>query len=356
VAAPFYNVFMRQSATLLEALGGEVGCRRLSAEFYARVGRDPILRPLFPGKSLRCAIEEFAAFLIQFLGGCEEQTQYRRWLSLRESHARFQIGPAERTAWLKHMGATLEEVRLDEGTRKAFGQFFLYSSAYIVGKETADPQHGELAARWSEQRVLDEAIGAIAVGHDHEAVALAAQFASRPSIFVGLLARMVQSGRGELVRFVVDAVKSEPSLAVVRFSGRTLLHFASGAGCFEVVVLLLQLGTDPNIQDHGGHTPLYCTANECGSEIGRQLVWALVQAGADVNACGGATRATALHMAARRGYAGIASALLDCGAAMEAKDSKGDTPLRRAINCRSDMVARLLLDRGAKMTEKPDAS
>jgi hemoglobin len=127
----------------------------------ASVGRDPILRPLFPGKSLRCAIEEFAAFLIQFLGGCEEQTQYRRWLSLRESHARFQIGLAERTAWLKHMGATLEEVRLDEGTRKAFGQFFLYSSAYIVGKETADPQHGELAARWSEQRVLDEAIGAI---------------------------------------------------------------------------------------------------------------------------------------------------------------------------------------------------
>jgi hypothetical protein len=169
-----------------------------------------------PGKSLRCAIEEFAAFLIQFVGGCEEQTQYRRWLSLRESHARFQIGPAERTSWLKHMGARLEEVRLDEGTRKALGQFFLYSSAYIVGKETADPQHGELAARWSEQRVLDEAIGAIAVGHDHEAVALAAQFAARPSIFVG-------------------------------------------------IVLLPQLGTDPNIQDDGGHTPLYCTANECGA-------------------------------------------------------------------------------------------
>jgi hypothetical protein len=85
------------------------------------------------------------------------------------------------------MGATLEEVRSDEGTRKALGQFFLYSSAYIVGKETADPQHGELAARWSEQRVLDEAIGAIAVGHDHEAVALAAQFAARPSIFVGIV-------------------------------------------------------------------------------------------------------------------------------------------------------------------------
>jgi hemoglobin len=71
-------------AGLLEALGGEAGCKRLRMEFYARVGKEPVLRPLFPGKSLRCATEEFAAFLIQFH---EEQTQYRWWLSLRESHA-----------------------------------------------------------------------------------------------------------------------------------------------------------------------------------------------------------------------------------------------------------------------------
>jgi hemoglobin len=73
---------------LLEALGGEEGCRSLSAAFYARVAKDPVLRPFFPGKSLRCATEEFAAFLIQFLGGDEKQTQHRWWLSLRESHAR----------------------------------------------------------------------------------------------------------------------------------------------------------------------------------------------------------------------------------------------------------------------------
>ena len=99
---------MDPRAPLLKAIGGEAGCRRLSAEFYGRIGKDPILRPFFPGKSLRCAIEEFSAFLIQFLGGDEEQTQFRWWLSLRESHARFQIGPAERRAWLKHMGATLD--------------------------------------------------------------------------------------------------------------------------------------------------------------------------------------------------------------------------------------------------------
>jgi ankyrin repeat protein len=167
---------------------------------------------------------------------------------------------------------------------------------------------------------------------------------------------MVQSGRGELVRFVISAVESKPSLAHHRFSGRTLLHFASGAGCLEVVAFLLQLGADPNIQDSGGHTPLYRVANECGSEPGPDLVRAVVRAGADVNARGGVTRATTLHMAARRGYAGIASALLDCGAPIEARDSRGATPLQRAINCRRSAVSQLLVERGAAATGSRRAS
>src|ERR1700722_16130736 len=125
---------MRARSELLEALGGEEGCRRLSAAFYARVGTDPALRPFFPGKSLRCATEEFAAFLIQFLGGDEDQTQHRWWLSLRESHGRFQISFAQRQAWLKHMAATLDATPLDEATRNALRQFFEHSSAYVVGK------------------------------------------------------------------------------------------------------------------------------------------------------------------------------------------------------------------------------
>jgi truncated hemoglobin YjbI len=83
---------MPPPTALLEALGGGEGCRSLSAAFYARVGKDPALRPFLPGKSLRCATEEFAAFLILFLGRDETQTQHRWWLSLPESHARFQIG------------------------------------------------------------------------------------------------------------------------------------------------------------------------------------------------------------------------------------------------------------------------
>ncbi len=340
----------------LRAVGGEAGCKRFSTEFYARVGKDPVLRPFFAGKSLRCAIDEFSAFLIQFLGGDEEQTQHRWWLSLRESHARFRIGPAERSAWLQHMGATLEATLLDEAARKALRQFFLQSSAYVIGKGAAEPEHEELAERWTAQRALDDVISAIARGDDHEALSLAPQFAPRPSVFVGLLARMVRSGRAQLISFVINALESEPALIARCFSGKTLLHFASGTGCPEVVTSLLHLGTDPNIQDRGGHTPLYCVANECTSETGPQLVRTLVRSGADVNARGGVTKATALHMAARRGYLEIASALLDCGAAVDAKDSKGDTPLQRAINCRRDLVAQLLVERGASIASRSRAS
>jgi hemoglobin len=336
---------------LLEALGGEAGCKRLSARFYARVGTDPILRPLFPGKSLKCAIEEFAAFLVQFLGGDEEQTQRRWWLSLRESHARFQLSPAMRRAWLKQMAETLDATSLDEVSRKALGQFFECSSAYLTGEEAARPEHDELVVRWGNQCVLDGTVDAIAAGRDSEAILHAARFVSRPAVFVGLLARMLQSGRPGLIAFVVNTLEHDPSLATRRSGGRTLLHYAAGAGCLEVVAPLLRLGTDPDIRDSGGHTPLYRVANECASETGPDVVRALVQAGADVNASSGITQATALHMAARRGYVEIAQTLLDCGAATDARDSKGVTALQRAVNCRRAAVAQLL-ERGATRTSK----
>jgi len=57
-------------------------------------------------------------------------------------------------------------------------------------------------------------------------------------------------------------------------------------------------------------------------------------------------------MAARRGNLEIAEALLDCGARIDARDSLGDTPLRRAVNCGRIQVAALLLSRGADVHSK----
>jgi len=199
---------------------------------------------------------------------------------LRESHARFRIGPNARHAWLKQMEATLDAAPIEDETRIALSHFFSSSSAYVIESDTAEPDHEELAARWSEQRLLDSVIAAIVEGRDDETLALAPRFASRPSVFIGLLARMLQTGRARLIHFVSDTTESDPSLATRRFAGTTLLHFAAGAGCLEVVALLLGHGVDPNLQGRGEHTPLYCVANECASETGPEVVRALVRAGA----------------------------------------------------------------------------
>src|SRR6266852_1534523 len=95
---------------LYQVIGGTTTCRKLSVAFYSRVKGDPLLSPFFPGKTLTCAIEEFAAFLTQFLGGPSEDSQRRWWLSLRESHLRFQIGDRERKAWLANMAGAFDDV------------------------------------------------------------------------------------------------------------------------------------------------------------------------------------------------------------------------------------------------------
>src|SRR6516164_6171168 len=98
------------SVDLYRTVGGRDVCRQLSEAFYSRVKRDPVLRPLFPGKSIRCMVEAFAAFLAQFFGGPAEDAQARWWLSLRESHLRFKIGAREREAWMSTMVEALKDM------------------------------------------------------------------------------------------------------------------------------------------------------------------------------------------------------------------------------------------------------
>ena len=82
------------------------------------------------------------------------------------------------------------------------------------------------------------------------------------------------------------------------------------------------------------------------------MVHALVMGGAKVDACDGVKSCTALHMVARRGNVEVAEALLDCGADLESRDSLGETPLRRSVNCNKAAVAALLLSRGADAHSK----
>ena len=323
-------------------MGGEAGCRSLATAFYARVAGDPELRPLFPGKSIRCATEEFSAFLIQFLGGDEQQTQYRWWLSLKESHARFKITESQRLAWLNQMDLTLRQSDLEPATQDALLQFFASSSTYVVGGQSGTVNEPELAERWDVALAMDNLVESIVEERDAEVLQGYLHFADRPSVFVGVLTRMMQSGRPALIHEVMQAIARDRELGRHLHAGKTLLHYAAAAACPEVVAQLLDVGVHANVLDTGNHTPLYAAANGRVAKSGPEIVRLLVHAGADVDHCGGVTRATPLHMAARRGNVEIAKALIDAGASLLSRDCKGCTPLDRAIRCRKYAAVQIL--------------
>ncbi|HEY3078589.1 MAG TPA: globin [Chloroflexota bacterium] len=116
---------------LYERLGGLEGCRRLAGAFHARVGRDPALRTMFP-RDTEASTERLALFLAELLGGPPVYSLARGRPRMRKRHQRFAIGPAERDAWLGHMGAALVEVGVDEATRATLEPFFAMAAAGLV--------------------------------------------------------------------------------------------------------------------------------------------------------------------------------------------------------------------------------
>jgi hemoglobin len=349
------------------AVGGLATCQALAVAFYAGVARDPILRPLFPGKTFTCAIAEFTAFLVQFLGGPPEATQRRHWVSLRESHRRFPIGPRERDAWLVQMDAALAAVPLEPPVRQTMRAFFACAATSLVPAGPpalpavcSDLDQDELGRtlvwRWGVYTALDTVTSDIFAGRAAHAVAsicrppLAGYLERDHALWASVLGRMLGSGDALVHDYVRATLRAQPDLVHARFGGHTLLHTACAMGQVDEVRLLLQLGADSNALDAGSHGPLYWLANARESTGSAQVVEALVAAGAEIHAAAGTMRCTALHMAARRGNVRVMAALLAHGASLQARDRRGDTPLQRAIKCRQRAAAAWLLaqdDRGS---------
>jgi truncated hemoglobin YjbI len=141
-------------------------------------------------------------------------------------------------------------------------------------------------------------------------------------------------------RFISEVERDRSCVRLRGLRGQTLLHDATMVGEAELAALLIRLGADPDAREPEGHTPLYRAST---GDVARVLL----EAGATVDVASGPTQGTALHQAARRGSVSVAQALLDHGAAIDARDAKGQTPLRRAVNCRQPQIVRLLVRHGA---------
>jgi len=344
--------------TLFDEIGGIDACHRLSATFYRRVAQDPVLKRFFSG-SLRCATDALTEFLGQVLGGPNGYSRTRPWLSLYEAHQRFTLGQLERDSWLRNMIETLSDFEIDEPLRAALTEFFAQSSTDLVNSPSLDqaiecPSESSdkpLLHRWSIERTMAALCHTLAEQDVAGALALAESEIVREYIktdraaYANLLSVIGSVHNDTCLAYVAGHFKLDTTLASEHHAGgRTPLHDAAAAGNLPFVELLLSHRADPNAIDDAGHAPLYFAGNQGGTA---EVVHAIARAGANVDACDGVKRCTALHMAARRDNVAVGEALLDCGANIEALDSKNESPLRRAVNCSQPAIAALLLARGA---------
>ena len=119
--------------TIYEMAGGAPAFERIVARFYAGVETDAILRPMYPD-DLEESRHHLALFLMQYFGGPTTYSEGRGHPRLRMRHIPFEIGQAERDAWLRHMTAAVEAEALSEDVRAAMLEYFDRAATFMMNR------------------------------------------------------------------------------------------------------------------------------------------------------------------------------------------------------------------------------
>ncbi|HXM72643.1 MAG TPA: globin [Candidatus Dormibacteraeota bacterium] len=120
--------------SVYELAGGEETFRLLVERFYSSVATDEVLRAVYPEDDLAGARERLTLFLIQYWGGPTTYSESRGHPRLRLRHQPFNIGQAERDAWLAHMTAAVESLNLAPAVRKALLDYFDTASTAMINQ------------------------------------------------------------------------------------------------------------------------------------------------------------------------------------------------------------------------------
>jgi hemoglobin len=123
-------------STMYERAGGEAFFESLTDRFYQAVARDLLLRPLYPEDPVRfeAARQHLKLFLIQHWGGPPVYQSERGEARLGQRHARLHIGPAERDAWLLHMGEAVRASGLRPLDEMQMLSFFAATANQLVNQ------------------------------------------------------------------------------------------------------------------------------------------------------------------------------------------------------------------------------
>ncbi len=120
--------------SVYDLVGGDEVFRRLVDEFYAHVGADPLLRPMFPD-DLEAGKHWQFLFLTQFFGGPSRYSVERGHPRLRMRHMPFVIDQVVRDHWFAHMCASIDAVGIVEPARGIMRDYFERASTFMINAE-----------------------------------------------------------------------------------------------------------------------------------------------------------------------------------------------------------------------------
>jgi truncated hemoglobin YjbI len=340
----------RPAASLYERIGAEK-VERLVAAFYARVDRDPVIRPLY-GKTLTCAIQALTDFMTTWLGG--PPVYDLPSARLRRRHMPFTIGARARDAWLANMKAAVRDVGIPAAEASLLLAHLEFGARALVNTGETPEQvpcpcetdrfDARLAEQWKRMVEVEDVFDAVSRGD------------------VALLQSMLP------LRLVPHAVLMSHALAEwLDPTGRADRRFGRRprrVKPLDVIECLLahrDLDRDPDEGDDLSRFRHLQAMMEAYTGVSRMIrpdspVHAILRAATrdrfieEVERDRSCVRLlglrgqTLLHDAAMVGDAELAAVLIGSGADPDAKEAEGHTPLYRAS---SGEVARVLLAAGA---------
>jgi hemoglobin len=121
-------------SSFYEEIGGEAFFADLTAQFYAQVAVDPILRPMYPETDLKAAAMRLQWFLEQYWGGPTTYQENRGHPRLRMRHSEFHINLAAHDAWLKAMRAAVDGVEMKPEHREQLWGYLEMAAAAMINQ------------------------------------------------------------------------------------------------------------------------------------------------------------------------------------------------------------------------------